>query len=262
MGSVNKNKVGTCKCIDYYTDENNNNFVKQVRKKSGAIHEVKCNRKVKSNSHFCEKHQECPDFLKRFTNQSEPEYDPSRWSHPFIEGSHNCYAYFLDSIFDNLIKKCEKMCKKKSGTSCPKKIKECRSLIPQPGDDYLMNSTGSLKSKSYKYSCKEMEQKIKNDNPEIKKSELIKKCKKNSFKGAMVVDPGNTFHFYRQNKDGTWSHKPGTLPITNLDSDKLPIYTPFTANRDYAKPGDSDPINYTGFCGYYCIPNDVPRSAQ
>ena len=76
----------------------------------------------------------------------------------------------------------------------------------------------------------------------------------------MVVDPGNTFHFIGQNKDGTWSHKPGTLPVTNVDADNLPIYTPFTANRDYAKPGESDPINYTGFCGYYCIPTDVPRS--
>ena len=34
----------------------------------------------------------------------------------------------------------------------------------------------------------------------------------------MVVDRGNTFHFYRQNKDGTWSHKPGVLPVTNKDA--------------------------------------------
>ena len=54
MSSVNKNKSGTCKCIDYYTDDKNYNYVKQVRKKSGAIHEVKCNNKVEGNNHFCE----------------------------------------------------------------------------------------------------------------------------------------------------------------------------------------------------------------
>ena len=27
---VNKNKVGTCKCVDYYHDEGNNKWVKQV----------------------------------------------------------------------------------------------------------------------------------------------------------------------------------------------------------------------------------------
>ena len=107
-----------------------------------------------------------------------------------------------------------------------------------------------------------MEEKILNDNSSIKKTQLIKKCDKNSFKGAMVVDPGNTFHYYRQNTDGTWSHKPGTLPITDKDADQKTIYTPYTANRDYTKPGESDPINYTNFCGYYSIPNDKKMRAQ
>ena len=76
--------------------------------------------------------------------------------------------------------------------------------------------------------------KILKDNPIIYKEKLTKKCKKGYYKGSMVADPGNTFHFYRQDPDGTWSHKPGTLPITKLDADKLPIYTPYTSNRDYS----------------------------
>ena len=51
----------------------------------------------------------------------------------------------------------------------------------------------------------------------------------------MVVDPHNTFHFYRQNPDGTWSHKPGTAPISNIDADGKTIYVPHFANRDYSK---------------------------
>ena len=49
---------------------------------------------------------------------------------------------------------------------------------------------------------------------------------------------------------------PGTLRVSNEDADGLPIYSPYTANRDYSRPNESDPINYTGFCGYYCIPNE------
>ena len=69
----------------------------------------------------------------------------------------------------------------------------------------------------------------------------------------MVVDPGNTFHFYRQNKDGTWSHKPGILPVDNKDASKRPIAVPHFANRDYTTVDDSE-IKYSDFCGYYCIP--------
>ena len=257
----NINKTGTCKCVDFFKDKNNNNYVKQTKKENGDIVELKCNNKVVDGTHFCSQHQECPKFLKQFVNDDQPEYNPEKWSQPYIEGSHNCYAYFLDTIFKDLIKKCEKLCKKNS-TKCPKKVSECRSLIPQPGDDYLMRTQGSLKNKNYKYNCKNMQKKILRDNPSIKEGELIKKCPKNTYKGAMVVDPGNTFHFYRQNKNGTWSHKPGTLPVTNVDADKIPIYTPFTANRDYTKPGDNDPINYTSFCGYYCIPNEEKKLAR
>lgn len=257
----NPNTSGICKCVDYYKDENNNTWVKQVRKKNGKIQELKCNRKCLKGSDFCEIHQKCPDFLNKFVNNEEPEYNPEEWSQPYIEGSHNCYTYFLDTIYHDLVKKCEKLCKKNS-KNCPKKVSQCRSLIPQPGDDYLMDKDGHLKNKTYKYTCEEMEHKIIKDNPSISRGSLIKKCPKNHHKGAMVVDPGNTFHFYRQNRNGTWSHKPGTLPVTNKDADKSIIYTPYTANRDYTRPGDSDPINYTNFCGYYCIPNNKKLNAQ
>ena len=37
-------------------------------------------------------------------NNEEEDYNPDKWSEPYIEGSHNCYAYFLDTIFDDLRK--------------------------------------------------------------------------------------------------------------------------------------------------------------
>ena len=61
---------------------------------------------------------------------------------------------------------------------------------------------GNLDKKTFDYNCKEMEEKILKDNPVIYKEQLTKKCKKGYYKGSVVTDPGNTFHFYRQDPDG------------------------------------------------------------
>ena len=99
-----------------------------------------------------------------------------------------------------------------------------------------------------------MEKKIMSVNPIIRKTELTESCGKDSYKGAMVTDPGSTFHFYRQNKDGTWSHKPGTEKVVDTDAVGKKIHVPHFSNRDYShKPNK---IKYNSFCNYYCIPNN------
>ena len=114
---------------------------------------------------------------------------------------------------------------------------------------------GNLKNKKRVYKCNKMEEKIKLDNPSIKNSNLFEKCPKKYYKGAMVIDDGHTFHFYRQNKgSGRWSHKPGTNSVTNVDASGKKIYIPHFANRDYShKPNK---IKYNSFCNYYCIPKN------
>tara|TARA_B100001057_G_scaffold450734_1_gene493079 strand:- start:1072 stop:1845 length:774 start_codon:yes stop_codon:yes gene_type:complete len=248
-----------CKCVDYYK-ENNNYFVKQ-KIIGNTPTEIRCNKYAQKGSDFCEEHKNCKQFLKQFTNGEEPELNYMKWAHPYVEGSHNCYAYFLNDIYESLIKKCEDICYKTNG-NCPNKPKKCRNLIPQPGDYYLEKKYGDLSKKEYNYTCEEMEDKILKDNPNISKTQLTEKCERNHYKGAMVVDPGSTFHFYRQNPNGTWSHKPGTLKVSEKDAANNTIYTPMTANRDYTSPSDPDAINYTGFCGYYCIPKNITTKSK
>lgn len=55
------------------------------------------------------------------------------------------------------------------------------------------------------------------------------------------------YHWYRQNPDGTWSHKPGRDPVSNRDASNNLIYDPETADRDEAY------ANYDWFEGYFCI---------
>jgi hypothetical protein len=80
----------------------------------------------------------------------------------------------------------------------------------------------------------------------------------------MVVDSagkkGNTYHFYRANNQGSWDHKPGISPISNLDASGREIYVPHFADRDYSNDSDDDSIKYNNFCGYYCIPSNVHRN--
>lgn len=63
---------------------------------------------------------------------------------------------------------------------------------------------------------------------------------------ALVVDPGNDYHWYRRDQNGMWTHKPGPGSATNLDNSNNVIANPETANRCGAW------LCYSEFCGYLC----------
>lgn len=68
---------------------------------------------------------------------------------------------------------------------------------------------------------------------------------------ALVMDVGNDYHWYRLDDTGGWSHKPGGTPATNRDASNNLITNPETADRNYAGPDYG--LNYSEFCGYYCV---------
>jgi len=90
-------------------------------------------------------------------------------------------------------------------------------------------------------------------------------CSPGTYKVALAIDPyeyeGDAcdFHWYRQNPDGTWSHKMSDCVITNKDGDAgfplseqddeedFVIFDPDTADRDNGN------CNYTEFIGYFQI---------
>lgn len=80
-------------------------------------------------------------------------------------------------------------------------------------------------------------------------------CPTGYYKVALVLDNQDTgeinkydYHWYRQNSDGTWSHKPGQTPVTNLDSSGKLIMNPRYADRNIGYG-----INYNLFIGYYAV---------
>ena len=47
----------------------------------------------------------------------------------------------------------------------------------------------------------------------------------------LVIDQGKDYHWYRQDKGGNWSHKPGITPVRNVDYSGRLITNPIRANH-------------------------------
>jgi hypothetical protein len=83
------------------------------------------------------------------------------------------------------------------------------------------------------------------------------KCKKGFSKIGIVVDEVNDLHYYRQDNNGLWSHKPGGRKVVNTDAVGSLIYAPHRASRYYPKEFEDDnTLNYDSFCSYMCVPRD------
>jgi hypothetical protein len=58
---------------------------------------------------------------------------------------------------------------------------------------------------------------------------------------AMVIWPGQDYHWYRKHSEGFWGHKPGSTSAKNTDN----------SGRVIADPQKCDRGHYTQFCGYF-----------
>ena len=155
-----------------------------------------------------------------------PNYDPQKWK--FTEEEHelnNCYSYALNQIETDLLEK------RQPGFKCNKDLSE-------------------------DYSCKNLDDMIKCDYPDINKLDNINSwipC--DHYKIALAVDVKGEYidyHFYRQDSNGYWSHKSGYNPISNIDASGNLIKDPGNIDRNYDKE-KNDEYNYDIFCGYYSV---------
>lgn len=169
------------------------------------------------------------------TSGSEPIYNPSLLSDGVLSISgcspgeslqctNNCYSYAANNLTSSSKRN---MCK------------------PQPGA-----SQGNAVTN---ISCDEIKKRAIDEG--FKEWDRDRACEYGYSKVALVVDIDGTqyeqdYHWYRQDKGGFWSSKPGWDVPTNLDSSDNKIYDPFIADRDL-KDGV---INYEDFCNYFCVP--------
>jgi hypothetical protein len=252
-----------------FIKECNDELVKNEKKcncfvdKKGKIPSKKYKKCIKmKNTSKCSKYNKCKNKFASFMSGYEPKYDPDNWNDPVIENSHNCYAYFLDDHIPEIKKRCKKSC---NGSNCNNS--NCGDYKPQPSD--CAYERGLVKKRNRQYSCNKMETAVLKDNTDslTKKENVIKlnrddnkgftyQCPPKYYKGALVVDPNHTYHFYRQDNNVRFSHKQGTLPIENVDASKKPIYAPHLSDLNYNKKKKKNGINYTRFCSYMCVPRN------
>lgn len=156
----------------------------------------------------------------------ELEYNPDIWS-GVSEENNNCYAYALNN-----------------------QVKPWTTTIwykQQPGEysgntcyiydrDHLVNAVIADFAR-YNH--------IHNTNllfNEIGKNE---KCPRGTYKVALVAYSGD-YHWYRQDADGYWSHKPGTTPVRRYDDNP-------STNNLILDPQLAYRGNYTTFIGYFVV---------
>jgi len=196
-----------------------------------------CSRSPVGDSLFCEKHQGCGGSP---LSGSEPVRDVKLYNTPAVRKSHNCYSYAMH-VYDP---KGEELCKKYGS---------CRNFFHQPG---AKTGNRNALNKQERRSCPVVEDLMMGDIPEVTKSTYEAKCPVGMSKVAAVVDKGVDYHWYRQDRDGMWSHKDGSNKVKTYDALKRPIFNPELASRDYRWQGSD--LNYEDFCGFYCVPRDHP----
>lgn len=196
-----------------------------------------CKSTAVQDSPFCAQHQNCNGSP---LSGSEPVRDVALYNKPSVRRCHNCYSYAMH-VYDP---KGEELCKKYGN---------CRNFFHQPG---AKTGHRNALNKEERRSCPVVEKLMMGDIPEVTKTEFNVKCPTGMSKVAAVVDKGVDYHWYRQDRDGYWSHKDGSNKVKTFDAVKNPIFNPELASRDYRWQGSD--LNYEDFCGFYCVPRDHP----
>ncbi len=184
----------------------------------------------------------------------EPVYMPSLYNKKaYVQHNHNCFAYAFDIMDLPTPEECNGNDKD-----------DCKVPFHQPG-----YASGQKRfDESGEKRCFDLLTRLKSDMPAIeiaRNGQPIKftdTCAKGYSKIALVIDPKQDYHFYRQDSNGFWSHKPGGTAVTNKDSAGRLIYNPELANRDNRKDDDKDGLNYNVFCGFMCVPRTLPNRAK
>ena len=198
-----------------------------------------CMRPVAKGEAFCEYHtmKGCP--VKSELTGVEPDFKPADYNgDKAIQHSHNCFAYAMN--VRDLVKINE--CREKNN---------CRFHVPGKTKNHPDFSGQMGKT------CGDVIGRTMADVPRAYLTNFPTRCEPGFSKIAVVVDKKRDLHYYRQDKNGWWSHKPGGTAVTNLDAAGARIWRPDLASRYYPKESADDTgLNYSSFCSYMCVPRD------
>jgi hypothetical protein len=136
-----------------------------------------------------------------------PVYEPTWWNVPSRQPFNNCYNYATNYRSDTFAQP-------GLAAGAMYTALTCAAVLPAAVADELVDTPNA-------------------DNA----------CPVNGHLVALVVAPGWDFHWYRKGRDGLWTHKPGSTPVTNVDNSGVLIPDPRNADRG----------PYTDFCTFMIV---------
>jgi hypothetical protein len=184
-------------------------------------------KKIKNNEKMINKNERLDSFGE-FSPLSgaELKYDPKSWNKNYdIKSTHNCYTYTLGKIVPGLDSKA------------------------QPG-----YASGYNHINNDNFDCKSFRERLKKDSPGSYLEKFDNSCLPGFYKIFLALDPKNDYHWWRQDKNKYWSHKPGSTNVTDLDASGKKIKNPLMSNRKFKHR------NYYEPCFFACIYSDLARS--
>ena len=156
----------------------------------------------------------------------ELAYNEELWSDPDVIRGTNCYSYALNYRSDKLVPRDDEGQIMSDLDNIPKSPDSGETIV-----DYI-------KKDAARYGFYFEERKDGMAIPE------------GAYLVALFVQCGVAFHWYRQNPDGTWSHKHNTDPIKNCDESGSLIYDPDVADKDFSYKNGP---NYKCLIGYFYV---------
>ena len=186
-----------------------------------TINKIKKNSKMNNISDILKSKREYSPL-----SGSEHKYQPKLWNQNYgVKNSHNCYSYALGNI-----------------------VKGIKSKA-QPGYSSAFEHI-ELKD----YNCQAFFNRLKKDSPGSYIETFDNKCLPGFYKIFLALDKENDYHWYRQDDNKAWSHKPGYSSVVDVDAENKKIKNPALASRDYGY------LNYKTPCFFSCVNSDLTRS--
>ena len=192
--------------------------------KAPVLLEIK---KIKNNENMMNTDERF-EYSKEYSplSNAELKYNPKLWNdNSNIKTTHNCYTYALGKIIPGLDSKA------------------------QPG-----YASGYNHIDMDNFNCKTFRQRLKKDSPSSYLEKFDNACLPGFYKIFLALDPKHDYHWWRQNNDKYWSHKPGSSSVTDIDGDGKKIKNPLKSSRNFKHR------NYYQPCFFACIYSDLSRS--